>query len=174
MPAFDMDQDMDGIGDGGFDRFVRKLDAALQDATGQPGECFPAGIGVNGGEAAAVSGIQSLQEVEGFLAANLAQNGAVGAMAETCLEQVTDGDGGDFWSLRAARLEANEVGFSYVNLRRILDDQQAVFLGNEVGQDVQQGGFSCAGAAADQDVSAIQDGLAKKDGHLFAESAGTN
>ena len=40
MPAFDVDEQMDGIADAAFDGFVRKLNSTLQDAIREPGQCL--------------------------------------------------------------------------------------------------------------------------------------
>ena len=77
---------------------------------------------MDGGKASAVAGVEGLQKVEGFLPAYFSQDGAFGPMAQTGFEQIADGDGRNFWSLLAAGLKADEVGFSDVNFGGILDD----------------------------------------------------
>ena len=53
-------------------------------------------------------GVQELQKIEGFAAANLAENDAVRAVAEGCLQEIADGHCRKA-VLFAASFESNEV-----------------------------------------------------------------
>lgn len=174
VPALDVDQEINGIGDAGFDRLVWQLNAALENATYQPGKCLTRGIGMNGGKASAVAGVEGLQQIESFLAPYLPQDGALGPVPQAGLEQVADCNGRDLRSLLAAGLEADKVRLADVDFGSVLDDQQAVIVGNEIGQDVEQGGFPCAGASADEDVLSIQDGRLEIGGHLLGNCPDAN
>ncbi len=88
-------------------------------------------------------------------------------MPQAGLKQIADGDRRNLWPLLAAGLEADKIWFADVDFGGVFDDQQTVIIGNEVGQDVQQGGLACPGAPADEDVLAIQNGRLEVGGHLF-------
>src|SRR5689334_6340624 len=62
--AFQLDDDVQGVGNIAFDRVVGELDATLQDATGKARQALLCGRGVDGGKRARVPGIEQLQEVE--------------------------------------------------------------------------------------------------------------
>ena len=64
VTPLDMDEEMDGVGDVGFDGLVRELDPALEDATGKPGKGLGRGIGVNGGKTSAVSCVEGLKKIK--------------------------------------------------------------------------------------------------------------
>src|SRR5215475_14250064 len=74
VATLDMNEQMNRVGDIGFDRPVRQLNSALQDTIGKPRKRLGGGIGVNGGKTAAVAGIERLQEIECFFPANLSQD----------------------------------------------------------------------------------------------------
>ena len=120
--AFNVDQQMDTVCDAGLDRFVRQLDTALQNATGQPGKRLPRGISVDGGKASTMAGVQGLQKVKGFFPAYLPEDGAFGPVPQAGFEQITDGDGGNLRSLLAARLKADKIRFSDMDFGGIFDD----------------------------------------------------
>jgi len=171
VPPFNVDQQMDGVGNAGLDGLVREVDAALQDATGQPRKSLPGGIGMDGGKASAVAGVEGLQKIKGLLSANLSQDGALGPVPQAGLEQVADSDGRDFRSLLAAGLEADQVRLANVDFGGVLNDQQAIIVGNEVGQDVKQGGLPCTGPATDEDVFPVNNGALQEFGHGFGDGA---
>ncbi len=77
---------------------------------------------------------QELQQIEGFATANLSENDAVRAVAEGCLQQVSDSDSGKA-VLFAASLESNEVFLREVNLGSVLDHEHPLVLGNEFSED---------------------------------------
>src|SRR5262245_38443098 len=112
-----MNKQMNRVGDIGFDRPVRQLNAALQDTIGKPRKRLGGGISVNGGQAPAVPGVERLQEIECFLPSNLPQDGSLRPVAQACFEQITNCDGWNLWSLLPACLKADEVGFADVNFR---------------------------------------------------------
>lgn len=71
--AFDLNDYIQRIRDVGFDSSVRNLHAALQYARSKARDTLGRGVGVDGGNGAAVPWIQKLKQVERFAAANLAE-----------------------------------------------------------------------------------------------------
>src|SRR5205807_8933814 len=101
-------------------------------ATGQTGKRLPGGIGVNGGEASTVAGVEALQQIESLFPSDFSQDGTLGPVAQTGLEQIADGDGRKPRPLLAAVLEAHKVRLADMDFGSVFDDQQPVFVGNEV------------------------------------------
>ena len=53
------------------------------------------------------------------------------------------------------------MGLLKPDLRRILDRDDPLFLGDELGQGVQEGGLPGAGSTGDDDVAPLPDGLSQ-------------
>lgn len=68
-----------------------------------------------------------------------------------------------------ARFEADQMGMCQPQFGGVFDGDDALAVGNEVGQDVKQRGLARAGAAGNDDVLAVQSGRAHKFGHLRAD-----
>lgn len=126
---------------------------------------------MDGGKASAVAGVEGLQQIKGFLPAYLSQDGAFGSVPQACFQKIADGDGRNPGSLLSACLKAHEVWFADVDFCCVFDNHQSVFIGNEIGKDVEQSRFACAGATADEDVSPVNDGVVKVSGHCFGDGA---
>ena len=150
--AFEMNQKIEGVCDVALDRPVRQFDTALQNATGEAVECLGSGVGVDCRNCAGMSGIQQLQQVKGFGSPNLAQQDSVGTMAKARLEQFADGHGGKAVLLTPG-FKADQVRCSNLNLRGVLDDENAFVFGNEACEDVEKSRLAGAGSARDEDVS---------------------
>src|SRR5690242_10151238 len=84
--ALEMDNDIERIGDVGFNRAIGEVHAALQNATGEPRQPLLSRVCVNRAKRSGVSGVQELQEIEGLAATDLPENDAVGAVAEGSLQ----------------------------------------------------------------------------------------
>lgn len=83
-----------------------------------------------------MAGVEELEKVESFAAANLAQNDSVGAMAEGGFEKVANGYCGEA-GLSLAGLEANQIVFPDLNLGGVFDNQDA--LGVVLAEAARQG-----------------------------------
>src|SRR6266851_1908313 len=70
-PALDMYYHVQGVGDVRLNRAVRQFDPALQDAAREPREPLLRGVRMDRGQRARVPGVQELQQIERFAAANL-------------------------------------------------------------------------------------------------------
>ena len=104
-----------------------------------------------------MAGVQRLQQVEGLGAADLADEDAIGPVPQCCAQQVRDRD----WRqrrllaerrLRSAGLQPKDVRFVEVNLRRLLDQDDPVAIGNVRREGIQKRRLPGAGSARDQDV----------------------
>ena len=80
---------------------------------------------------------------------------------------MTGGSGASWPSAACARLEPNHVRFVQMNLCGLLNQDDAIVIGNVRGQRVEQRGLAGARAAGDQDVLFSRDGA----GQLLAVSA---
>ena len=79
-------------------------------------------------------GVQELQEIEGFAAANLPENDAVRAMAESSFEEIADGHCRKAVLLPAC-FKSDEVLLREVNLGSVLNHKNPFVLGNEFSED---------------------------------------
>src|SRR5437660_8484595 len=130
---------------------VRQLDSALQDATGEALQRLGRGVGMDSRECAGMASIQSLQEVEGFATTNFPDDDPVRPVAQAGLQQIADGDCGNA-VLFPACLEADKIRLVDPYFSRVLDKNDAVLVGDEPRQDVQQSGLAGPGSAADKEV----------------------
>ena len=85
---------------------------------------------MDSGKRARMSGVECLQQVEGFSAADLTQNDPVRPVPQSRAQQIPDRDGRQV-RLAAARLKPNHVVFCNLNLSSLLDHDQTVGIGNE-------------------------------------------
>ena len=96
-------------------------------------------------------GVEKLEEVEGLTASDFAKKDTVGPMTEGCLQQITDGYCRQP-VLRLAGFQADQVGVRQVDLRSVLDQDDALVVWYEPTDCIQHGGFAAAGTAADENV----------------------
>ena len=80
--TFDLDEDVERLCDVRLDGPIWHFDTALQDASRETRDALSSGICVDRRDCAAVSCIEELEKFEGFAAANLAQDNAVGSVTE--------------------------------------------------------------------------------------------
>src|ERR1019366_3210268 len=93
-----------------------------------------------------------LYDVERLSAPDLSDDDAVGAHAERCPEEIANADGPLALGVGRPRLELYDVRFLELHLARILDDDDAIAVGNEARQRVQHRRLAAASAAGDHDV----------------------
>src|SRR5262245_65178673 len=99
---------------------MRKPHICGEHTVRQAGERLLRGIGVNGAEAAEMTGVERLQKVEGFRPANLADEDAIRPVPQGRAEQISDGHRGQRRllperSLGSSRFQAKYVWFVEVN-----------------------------------------------------------
>ena len=144
--AGDLDDEVDGGGD-------LLADGAHGHVDGHEDEGFEAFdgvvgvVGVDGGERAVVAGVHGLEHVHGFAPPHLADDDAVGSHAEGVSDQFADGVGALALDVGGSSFELDHVGLGELELGGFFDGDDA-FGGPGVGaQDVEECGFSAAGAA---------------------------
>ncbi len=126
---------------------------------------------MNGGQCPRVTGIQKLQKIEGFASANLTEQDPVRAMTKSGFEEVADRYARKA-ALRMARLKPDKVGLGDLNLRRVLNQDNPLFLGYESAEDIQRRGFSRTGATTNQYVLARKNVVFESIGELLVECSG--
>ncbi len=113
----------------------------------QAGDGITRRVGVDGRHRPFMAGIHGLQHVEGFLAAALAENDAIGTHAQRVLDELTLADLALALDVRRPRLHAPDMGLLQLQLGGILDGEQPLPLRDEGGEGVEHGGLARAGAA---------------------------
>src|ERR1019366_6413866 len=136
--ARELHDELDGAGDLAADRGHRHRQA--RDGVARR-------IGVNGGHRAFVAGVHRLQHVEGFLAAALAEDDAVGPHAQRVLDQLALADFALALDIGRPRLHAADMRLLQLKLGGVFDGDQALFFRDEGGQRIEHGGLAGAGAA---------------------------
>src|SRR3954447_15434687 len=131
VDACNVNDHVDGQGDGFAYASMRQPDVRGQHAMREPRQGLVGGIRMDRTEASEVTGVEGLQEVEGFGAAHLADDDAIGAVPQGCAEQVGDRDRGQRrlvpqWHLRSPRLESEQIGFVEMDLRGLLDHHDPI------------------------------------------------
>ena len=120
----------------------------------QPADGVARRVGVDRGERAVVTRVHGLQHVERFLAADFADDDAVGPHTQAVDQQLA-------LPHRAVAFEVGGPGFQTRHVRllqlqfgRVFDGDDALLARDEAGERVEQGGFAGAGSARDDDVQA--------------------
>ena len=90
-------------------------------------------------------GVQELQEIECLTAADLTEDDPVWAVAEGCLQEVTDANSRQA-VLWLPGFEADEVVLVHLNFGCVFDEENSLVRGNEFPKDIQERCFpsSCA------------------------------
>src|SRR5208283_3819549 len=99
--------------------------------------------------------VQELQEVECLTAAYLTEDDSVGAVAEGCLQEVTDADS---WQavLWLPGFKAHKVVLVHLNFGGVFDEENSFIRGNEFSKDIQERCFPRSCAPGDQNVFASE------------------
>src|ERR1700738_1069191 len=118
-----------------------------------------------------MSGRHRLQHVEYFGAAHLADDYAVGAHAQRIGEQLAWGGVALAPDVGRTGRETEDLGLLQGEFGSVFDGDDALVLGNIVGEAVEQRGLAAACTAADQDIEPGQGGDAHEVGHLLEERA---
>ena len=84
------------------------------------------GVGVDGRQAAVVAGVHRLQHVERFLAADLADDDAVGPHTKGVDDQLARAHRAFAFDVRRPRFEPDDVPLPQHQLRRVLDRDHAL------------------------------------------------
>ena len=105
-----------------------------------------------------MAGVHGLQHVEGFLAAHLADDDAVGPHAQRVLDQLALANLAFAFDIGRTRFQPADMRLLQLQFRRVLDGDQALLGRDVAGQRVEQRRLAAAGAARNQDRLARLDG----------------
>ena len=99
-----------------------------------------------------MAGVHRLQHVERLFAAHLTDDDAIGAHAQGVDDELPLLHRALAFHVGRTRLEARHVLLPQLQFRGVFDRDDALVLGDEAGQHVEQRRLTGAGAAADQAV----------------------
>src|SRR3954468_17826552 len=153
------------------DRELRHRQAGHADHLLQARDRLARVVGVDRRHRALVAGVHGLEHVEGFLAAALAENDALGPHAQRVLDEVALADLALALDVRRARLHAGDVRLLQLQLGRVLDRDQALGVGDVGRERVQHRRLAGAGAAGDDRGDERLDGRREELGHLRLDRA---
>src|SRR5579871_5363760 len=155
--ALQLHDHADGGGDLPADRGDGHRQAGHADHLLEARDRVARGIGVDGGHRAFVAGVHRLQHVEGFLAAALAEDDAVGPHAERVLDEFALANFALALDVRRPGFHAADMRLLQLQFRRVLDGDEALLFGNEGRQGVEHRRLAGAGAAGDDERHARTD-----------------
>ena len=136
------------------DGAVRNVQAGHGDHGFQAADSVARGVRVNGGERSIVTGVHGLQHVERFFAANLTNDDAVGAHTQTVDEQLPLMDGAFAFDVGRARFQAYDVILVKLQFGGVFDGDDALAVGDVRRKNIEEGGFTGASTAGNQNVEA--------------------
>ena len=128
---------------------------------------------MDGRKRSRVTRVQKLQKIECLASANLAENDAVRAVAESCFQKVADRHCRHA-VLRLPGLEPDEIRLGHLNFGGVFNEKDSLVLGDEFPEDIQERGLAGPGPAADQDVLAGEDIILEAVGERSVERPGLN
>ena len=140
-------------GDLGADRARRQVHGGHLHHVLDAAQRVARGVGVDRADRAVVAGVHGLQHVVGLGAADLAHDDAVGPHTQRIAQQLPLVDLAAPFQVRGARLQPDHVRLLQLQLRCVLDGDDALVMRDHAAQGVQQRGLAGAGAAGDQDVA---------------------
>ena len=153
LVARDLDHDVDGRGHLRAERAHREGDAGHRDHGLDPAQRVARRVGVDRGERAVVAGVHGLQHVERLGAAHLADDDAIRPHAQRVAHEVALRSTSPLPSMFGGpRLEPHDVRLLQLQLRGVLDRDDALGHRHEAREDVEQRRLAGAGAAGDHDV----------------------
>ena len=156
--ARDLHDDVDGRGDLLAHGAVGDVQVRHRDHRVETIQRVARAVGVDRRQAAVVAGVHRLEHVQRFLAADLADDDAVGTHTEGVDHQLPLPDGALAFDVRRPRLEPHRVPLPQRQFRRVLDRDDALALRDEARERVEQRRLARAGAARDDDVQPRRDG----------------
>jgi len=143
---------VDGRGHLRAQRGERDVDAAQQRAGLDARQAVERTVGVDGGHAARVAGVERLQQVERLAAADFADDEAVRTQPQRRVDQVADRHFALAVLVRLARFEADRVALLELQFAGVFNDQDALAVRDESAQHVEDRGLARRGGARDDDV----------------------
>ena len=125
-----MDEEVEAARDLLADRLHRQLDAGHQDEHLEPVQRVASRVRVDRRERAVVARVHRLEHVERLGAATLADDDPVGPHAERIANEVADAYLALALDVRRARLQRHDVSLLELKLRRVLDRDDPLVVGN--------------------------------------------
>ena len=104
-----------------------------------------------------MAGVHGLEHVESLAAAALADDHPVGPHTEGVSDKIADRDLAFSLDVGRATLQPDQMFLFELELDGVLEGDDAFVLGDEVRQDVQQGGLAGARTTRDQDIHLAAD-----------------
>src|SRR6185437_5481281 len=166
-----LDDELNGVGDLTPDRGDRHRQAGHADHLLKARERVARCVGVYRGHRSFVTGIHRLQHVEGFFAAALAEDDAVGTHAQCVFHEFALSNLALAFNVRRPRLHAADMGLLQLQFRCVFDRQQTFLFGNERGKRVEHGRLARTGAARNNGCDARLDRRSQHLGHSRAQRA---
>ena len=99
-----------------------------------------------------MAGVHRLEHLVGLGAPHLADDDAVRTHPQGVDQQVAHRDLAGALGAHGPRLQAHDVRLLHLKLRRVLDGDEPLAVGDLARERVHEGGLAGAGAAADEDV----------------------
>src|SRR5580704_9311173 len=128
-------------------------------------------VRVNGGQRAVVARVHGWQHVQGFFAANLTHDDAIGTHAQRVDHQLALLHRALALNVGGARFQAHHVILMQLQLGGIFHCYDAFAVGNVRREDVQKCGLTGAGAAGDQNIETRLHAAAQEFQHPGRERA---
>ena len=157
-----------GAGDLLPHRLDRHFEAGHHDHGFQTGDGVARRVGVDRGQRAVVAGVHGLQHVERFTATAFADDDPFRPHTQGVADQVGGGDRPLAFDVGRPRFQPHHVFLLQLQFGRVFDRDDAVRVGNEAGERVQQRRLTRAGTAGDDDVQAGLDGPFQQHHHFRA------
>ena len=166
-----MDHQVQGPRDLTPDRGQRELRSA-EGHRFETGEHVPRTVGMSGGKRTVVSGVHRLEHIQRLTAAHLAHDDPVRIHAETGPDQVRNGNCAFTLRVGAARFQPHQIpDVGELQLRGILDGDDAFFVRDKRRKGIQKCGLTGIGPSADKDVVAGLHQLLKEGGGFRGDGA---
>ena len=145
--ALQLHDELDGAGNLAADRGDGHRQSGHADHLLQARDGVARCVGVDGGHRAFMTGVHGLQHVEGFFAAALAENDAVGPHTQRVLDQFALADFAFAFDIRRPRFHAADVRLLKLKFGSVFDGDQTLLFRNKGGKRIQHRGLAGAGAA---------------------------
>lgn len=107
---------------------------------------------MNGGERSVVSGVHGLEHIESFPSAAFADDDTIRSHSKRISDKVSGGDSSTSFDIWRSCFEPEYVVLLELEFCGVFDGDDAVFVGDEAGEGIEQGCFSGASAAGDDDI----------------------
>ena len=118
-----------------------------------------------------MSGVHGLEHIQRFTAAAFADDDAVGAHTEGVSHEVCGGDSAASFDIWRSGFEAEYVFLLELEFGGVFDGNDAIVIGDEAGEGVEERCFARAGASGDDDIESSFHGTFEEHHHFGSEGA---